>query len=168
MLLEREQTTARMDFEAFYRHEYARLVRALLLLVRDPTDAEDLAQEALSRVFERWDQVRQMQSPQGYLYRTALNLNRKRIRRMLVHARRAAFLRPPEQPDLSPIDDRVTVRAAVLSLPRGQREALVLVELIQLETTEAAQILGIAPASVRSRLMDARRNLRVRLEGPDA
>jgi RNA polymerase sigma-70 factor (ECF subfamily) len=168
MLREREQATHGVDFDSFYREEYARLVRALLLLTPDPTDAEDLAQEALSRVFERWDRVRQMESPHGYLYRTALNLNRKRIRRLLVHARRASALRPPERADLSLIEDRIAVRAAVQSLPRGQREALVLVDLLQVATTEAAKILGIAPVSVRSRLMDARRNLRIRLGGPDA
>jgi RNA polymerase sigma factor (sigma-70 family) len=168
MLREKERATHGVDFDSFYREEYARLVRALLLLTPDPTVAEDIAQEALSRVWERWNRVSQMESPEGYLYRTALNLNRKRIRRLLVHARRTSALRQPEEADFTAIEDRLTVRAAVQSLPRGQREALVLVDLLQIATTEPAKILGIAPVSVRSRLMDARRNLRTRLGGPSA
>jgi RNA polymerase sigma factor (sigma-70 family) len=167
MLQETEQATAGVDFDSFYRAQYARLVHALLLLTSEPMEAEDIAQEALSRVFERWDRVRQMESPQGYLYRTALNLNRKRLRRVLVHARRESSLRPPEHADAS-IEDRIALRATILSLPRGQREALVLVDLLQLEATEVAKMLGIAPVSVRSRLMEARGNLRKRLGGPDA
>lgn len=153
-----------MDFDGFYRDQYARLVRALLLLTGDPAEAEDLAQEALSRVFERWDRVGTMDSPEGYLFRTALNLNRKRLRRLAVRARRAMAFRAPERDELSAIDDRLTVLSAVAALRRAQREALVLVEWLDLDTKDAAAILGIEPASVRSRLMDARRNLRQRLE----
>jgi RNA polymerase sigma-70 factor (ECF subfamily) len=163
---ETARSASDVDFDGFYREQYGRLVRALLLLTGEPSEAEDLAQEALSRVFERWERVRTMDSPEGYLYRTALNLNRKRLRRLAVRTRRAITMRSPER-DLSTIDDRLAVLAAVATLPRAQREALVLVEWLGLETKEAAEILGIAPASVRSRLMDARRNLRERLGGSD-
>ncbi len=155
------------DFEDFYREHRVRLVRALLLLTGQPAEAEDLAQEALSRVYERWDRVSAMDSPEGYLYRTALNLNRKRVRRLAVRARRAIALRASERDDPASIEDRLAVLAAVATLPRGQREALVLVEWLGLETKEAAEVLGIQAVSVRSRLMDARRNLRGRLGGGD-
>jgi DNA-directed RNA polymerase specialized sigma24 family protein len=50
---ETEQRAVRVEFGSFYRDQYARLVRALLLLTSDPDEAVDLAQEALSRVYER-------------------------------------------------------------------------------------------------------------------
>jgi RNA polymerase sigma-70 factor (ECF subfamily) len=164
---ETEQPTVGMDFDSFYRDQYVRLVRALLLMTLDPAEAEDLAQEALSRVYERWDRVQEMGSPEGYLYRTALNLNRKRVRRLLVRARRGLGLRPPDQEDLSSVDDRIAVLAAVARLPRAQREALVLVELLGLDTKDAARLLGVKPGSVRSRMMEGRRNMRVHLGGTD-
>ncbi len=165
---ERLRTDAELgDFEGFYREHHARLVRALLLLTGQPTEAEDLAQEAMSRVYERWDRVSKMDSPEGYLYRTALNLNRKRLRHLALRARRAIPLGSPGREDPSAIDDRLTVLAAVATLPRRQREALVLVEWLGLATKEAAEMLGIEPVSVRSRLLDARRNLRERLGGGD-
>jgi DNA-directed RNA polymerase specialized sigma24 family protein len=40
------------SFEGFFRQVYPRLSRALLLLTGDPPEAEDLAQEAMARVFE--------------------------------------------------------------------------------------------------------------------
>ena len=157
-----------VEFDSFYREHYARLVRALLVLTSDPAEAEDLAQEALSRLYERWDRVQEMDSPQGYLYRTALNLNRKRVRRLLVRTRRAITLRASAREDLPAAEDRIALQAAVARLPRAQREAAVLVELLGLDGNEAARVLRISPGAVRSRLLQARRNLRAHLGGPDA
>ena len=50
-------TRAGPSFERFFEVEYPRLARALLLLTGDPREAEDLAQEALARAFERWARV---------------------------------------------------------------------------------------------------------------
>jgi DNA-directed RNA polymerase specialized sigma24 family protein len=48
-------------------------------------EAEELAQEAMARVFERWDRIRSFESPGGYEYRTALNLNRQRLRHLALN-----------------------------------------------------------------------------------
>jgi DNA-directed RNA polymerase specialized sigma24 family protein len=47
--------------------------------VRDQAEAEDVAQEAMVRGYERWDRVQRADSPAAYVFRTTLNLNRKRI-----------------------------------------------------------------------------------------
>jgi DNA-directed RNA polymerase specialized sigma24 family protein len=41
------------EFEEFFRAEYPGLVRSLYLLTADLGEAEELAQEAMARVFER-------------------------------------------------------------------------------------------------------------------
>ena len=166
MLREIDRLGSDEDFDGFYRAQYTRLVRALLLLTGDANDAEDLAQEALARVFERWERVARMESPEGYLYRTAFNLRRKETRRLRVRTRRASDPSLSTRPDPS-LDDRLTVLSAVASLPAAQREALVLVEWLGFEVKDAAAVLGIRPVSVRSRLLDARRGLRKRLGGSD-
>lgn len=74
-----EVQTKVLDFESFFRAEYRSLSQALLLLVGDAFEAEEIAQETMTRVLERWDRVGTMDSPAGYAYRTALNLQRKRI-----------------------------------------------------------------------------------------
>jgi RNA polymerase sigma factor (sigma-70 family) len=159
-----EQTDT--EFESFFRREYVKLARACLLLTRDPAEAEELAQDALTRVYARWDQVRSMESPEGYLYRTALNLHRKRLRQLATRARHALD-RTRLADSLEAADERLDVLRAVSALPRSQREALVLVEWLDLDVNEAAQILELSPSSVRVRLHRARRTLRERFGGPD-
>jgi len=63
-----------LDFKVFFRDEYRGLVRALYLLTADQAEAEELAQETMARVYERWDRVSGMESPSGYAYRVAVNL----------------------------------------------------------------------------------------------
>lgn len=74
--------------EGFFEAEYTHLCEALYLLTGDPFEAEEVAQEAMTRVLERWERIRSMDSPAGYVYRTAMNLNRNRLRRIAVRARR--------------------------------------------------------------------------------
>ena len=155
------------DFSDFFRREYRRLARACLLLTGDASEAEDLAQDALARVYMRWDEVGAMDAPEGYLYTTALNLNRKRLRRIAVRARHAVS--PGVGADeAGVVEERLDVLRAVAALPMGQREALVLVEWLDLDIDEVAGLIGIAPASVRGRLHRARRTLRERFGGTDA
>src|SRR6266511_2499727 len=61
------------DFESFYLAHRARLFRALVVVTRDVDAAEELAQDSFVRIWERWERVREMADPAGYLYRTALN-----------------------------------------------------------------------------------------------
>jgi RNA polymerase sigma factor (sigma-70 family) len=155
--------TEALDFESFFRATYRPLSQALLLLVGDAFEAEEIAQEAMTRVYERWDRVGNMDSPAGYAYRTALNLQRKRIRRLAVRAKRRFIAIRVE--DFGPeAADRHDVRRALAALPEGQREALILVDWLDMDTQEAGDVLGIKPASVRVRLHRARSSLRDALE----
>lgn len=163
MILPIEARTAARDFESFFRAEYRSLCQALLLLVGDALEAEEIAQETMTRVLERWDRVGSMDSPTGYAYRTALNLQRKRIRRLAVRGKRR--LAPVPVADIGPdAGDRQDVRRALASLPEGQRAALIFVDWLDMDTEEAARALGIEPASVRVRLHRARSSLREALE----
>ena len=154
-----EARTVAQDFESFFRAEYRSLGQALVLLVGDAFEAEEIAQETMARVLERWDRVGVMDSPAGYAYRTALNLQRKRIRRLAVRARRR-FASVPVA-DIGPAaSDRHDVRRALQELPGGLRAALVLVDWLDMDTDEVGRILDLKPASVRVRLHRARSALR--------
>jgi RNA polymerase sigma-70 factor (ECF subfamily) len=148
-----------LDFESFFRAEYRSLCHALVLLVGDAFEAEELAQETMTRVLERWDRVGVMDSPAGYAYRTALNLQRKRIRRLAVRAKRR-FASVPVADIGGAASDRHDVRRALQKLPDGQRAALILVDWLDMDTDEAGRILDLKPASVRVRLHRARSALR--------
>jgi RNA polymerase sigma factor (sigma-70 family) len=146
-------------FAGFFEAEYRRLARALYLVVGDPEEAEDVAQEAMVRVCERWARVRGVEDPIGYLYRTALNLYRSRLRRLAVRARR--LIERPTSPDPAlEAEAHDSLERALASLPDGQRAAVVLVGWVGLSTEDAGRVLGIEPVSVRVRLSRARAALR--------
>jgi RNA polymerase sigma-70 factor (ECF subfamily) len=155
---------ATQTFESFYRSHYTRLAQALLLLTRSEALAEDLAQEACARVLSRWDRVREMDSPDGYLFRTALNLFRKKARRPELPIPPISGLSPDHA---APVAERDRVLRALEALSRRQREAVVLVDWLDMATEDAARVLGLQPSSVRVRLHRARATLRDILGGSD-
>jgi RNA polymerase sigma factor (sigma-70 family) len=158
-MLPREAATATLDFESFFRAEYRSLCQALVLLTGDTFEAEELAQETMTRLLERWDRVGRMDSPTGYAYRTALNLQRKRIRRLAVRAKKRFASVPVGDPGPD-AGERHDVRRALASLPEGQRAALVLVDWLDMDTEDAARVLEIKPGALRVRLHRARQGLR--------
>jgi RNA polymerase sigma-70 factor, ECF subfamily len=150
----------KLEFAEFFHAVYPRLATGMYLLTGDRSEAEDASQEAMARVYERWDRVRGMDSPEGYVYRTALNLYRKRLRR-----RRPVAADPPgASPDpADAAERRALIRDALRRLTREQREALVLVEWLDLPSEEAGAMLGISAESVRARVHRAKAALRERL-----
>jgi RNA polymerase sigma-70 factor (sigma-E family) len=153
-------------FEDFFGEHHERLLRALYLATGDRHEADDLAQEAFVRLYERWDRVRDTENPAGYLYRTALNLRRSRLRRLAVASRHLLRLAPREHPDpISATDDRDAIRRALASLPEGQREAVILCEWLEMTDAEAAVVLGTTPGAVRARCTRGRQALLRELRG---
>jgi RNA polymerase sigma factor (sigma-70 family) len=159
---ERERVEEDLDFEEFFHGNYAGLVRALYLLTANQREAEELAQETMVRVYARWDRVRAMESPGGYAYSVAVNLNRQRLRHLTVRARRLFAMRSRVEPEQPP-DLRRELADAIGSLSRGQREAFMLVEWLGFSAEEAGRLLRIASASVRARIHRAKAALRDRL-----
>ncbi len=156
------------EFEAFFRAEHERLFQTLVLVCGDRSEAEEVAQEAMVRAFERWDRVLKADSPAAYVYRIALNLNRRRHRRAALGRRRGPGPAPAEPVDPAiAVEARAEARRALALLPAGLREALVLVEWVGLSAEEAAPVLGIEPVSVRGRLHRARRKLSEVMGGED-
>jgi RNA polymerase sigma-70 factor (ECF subfamily) len=154
------------DFEGFFRAEHERLFQALYLLTGNRHEADDLAQEALMRAFERWDRVGSMDSPAGYVYRTALNLYRSRLRKVAVRARRV-FASASIEDTSESVATSDEVHQALAGIPEAQREALVLIEWLGLDSEEAGRVLGIDASSVRGRLHRGRNSLRKRLGDAD-
>lgn len=90
------------SFELFVNTETVRFHGALRLLARDRAEAEDLMQDAFLRVWERWEHVRSLDDPRGYLFRTAMNLHRKRLPRAAVAIRHAVGRRRPRSRRIRP------------------------------------------------------------------
>jgi RNA polymerase sigma-70 factor (ECF subfamily) len=160
--LEHEAVT----FESFFEDEKDRLLRALYVITGSRGEAEDLAQEAFTRVFERWDRVAAMEDPAGYLHRTAMNLFRNQLRRARTAVQRAIGL-APELDVFELVEDRALVADALARLSPRQRAALVLTEALGYSGEEAGRMLGIKASTVWALTHQARAALRANAEGDD-
>jgi RNA polymerase sigma-70 factor, ECF subfamily len=151
------------SFEAFFREQYPRLVRAIAVATGSSAEAEDLVQEAMARAYDRWAKVAHTASPGGYVYVVALNAYRSRRRRAARAAGRVLASSTGEE-ELDAAACRIDLLRAVRALPDGQRDALLLVDWLDLSMSQAAEVLGIEPVSVRSRVHRARLAVRPALE----
>lgn len=140
--------TGPLAFEAFFEAERDGLFGALVLITGDRREAEDIAQDSFLVLWERWDRVSAMDNPAGYLFRTAMNVFRRRRRRAALALRRATGLVHAEDA-FAAADARQVVARALGELSRRQRAALVLTELLGFSSEEAGAALGIKPVTVR-------------------
>lgn len=142
-------TVDRTDsFEAFFADHHADLFGAMYLITRNRHEAEEIMQDAFLKVLERWERVSSLADPVGYLYRTAMNLFRKRWRRASLVLRGTVGFTPRDD-EISLIETRVDVVRALASLSPRQRAVVVLTELLEFSSEEAGRMLGIEPGTVR-------------------
>jgi RNA polymerase sigma-70 factor (ECF subfamily) len=128
-------------------------------MTRNRHEAEEIMQDAFLKLWERWDRVASLPDPEGYLFRTALNLWRSRLRRAAVALRKAVHQLPPDD-QMAIVEQRDAMARALKPLPSRQRAALILMDVLDLPSDEAARILGIKPVTVRVLAARARATLR--------
>lgn len=152
--------------EAVWNHAY-RLTASWSL-------AEDLTSSTFLVAWRRCADVRLVRdSALPWLYTVAGNLARDE-RRGATRFLRALRRVPDTSVEADHADDvarrldgdarMARVLAAVQSLPRAERQAVELCLLGELSTADAAELLGVAEVSVRSRLSRARAKLRTKLK----
>lgn len=128
-----------------------RLIASLVLYCGDRDVAEEMASEAVVRVWERWPRLEGHPNPTAWAHRVAINLANSWFRRRAAEwrANRRHGLGDPVAHDPT-VADRLAVRRAVASLPKRQRTALVLRYYAGLSARDTAEIIDCAPATVRS------------------
>jgi RNA polymerase sigma-70 factor (ECF subfamily) len=135
-----------------------RLVRRLALLVGDPDEAEDLAQEACLRAIRHLaDFTGEAVWPWLQVIGVRLAFNELRRRRRAL----ALALRTGPAPRVPAAD--LELWDALRRLPRNQRAALVLHALDGLGYAEIGQALGVPEGTVASWVSRARARLRAEL-----
>ena len=150
------------------RHQ-DRMWRIALRIMRNPEDAADALQDAYLAAFRRADSFRGEAQVTTWLHRVVVNACLDRLRSI-----RSRETEPfPENLDRwsrmgtslmikDPVeikDQRSVVAAALGALNADQRAALVLVDMEGYSVEEAAQILGCAPGTVKSRCARGRARL---------
>lgn len=136
------------SFEAFFGLHNDDLMAALWLITRNRHEAEEIGQEAFLRVWERWDRVAGMDDPEGYLYRTAMNVFRSRFHRAALALRRRGRGSPPDD-GIEAVERREVLVQALSSLTPRERAAVVLTDVLGFTSDEAGKALGIKPVTVR-------------------
>ncbi|MCC0094536.1 SigE family RNA polymerase sigma factor [Streptomyces flavotricini] len=154
-----------LRFEEYVRLRQDALLRTARRLVPDPVDAQDLLQTAFTQTFVRWDRIADKNLADAYVRRVMINTRTEWWR-----ARKFDEVLTAHDPDASVADstDRYADRALLLDVlgiltPR-QRSIVVLRHWAELSTEETAQLLGLAPGTVKSTLHRALIQLREELE----
>jgi RNA polymerase sigma-70 factor, ECF subfamily len=147
------------SFEAFFQAERSRLFGALVVMTGNRAEAEEILQDAFLKVWERWERVAGMEEPAGFLYRTAMNLFRKRLRRAAVAVRRSAHFLPRED-ELAEVETRDEAVRLLQRLTPRERAAIVVTAYLGYSSEEAGELLGIRATTVRVLTNRARAALR--------
>jgi RNA polymerase sigma-70 factor (sigma-E family) len=137
-----------------FRDHHLELVRLALVMVGDLATAEDVVQDAFERLHRGWRGLRQPSSGLAYVRSSVLNGCRSVHRRAAVARKHEPELAGPADasgPDATAAaDDRGEMAAALRSLPRRQREVLVLRYYLDLDVAEIAETLRNSPSGVRA------------------
>jgi RNA polymerase sigma-70 factor (ECF subfamily) len=149
-------------FDDFFLFEYPRLVGALGLVTGDRDVAADAVDEACARAWEQMRRGHEIGSLTAWVRVTALNVARSRFRRRSTEQRareRLVDLGPP--PSATDPERALDVRNALATLPRRQREVVVLHYFLDLPVDEIAAQLGVSAGTVKTSLHRARTALAV-------
>jgi RNA polymerase sigma-70 factor (sigma-E family) len=158
---EPSKTLSRADqaYVAFVEVAWQRHLRLALLLTGDRWQAEELLQDSLVRIYERWRRLSRTDDLHAYLRKVLVNnhtsLWRRRRRENLVGE---VPDRPGPDGDVSA--EALMVRDALRSLPPKQRAVVVLRHYEDLPEREIARVLGCSPGTVKSQHAKAMAKLR--------
>jgi len=155
-------SAAQASFDEFVRARWDRAVRTAWVLTRDSDMAEDFAQEAFARLWERWQRISTADDPVAYLNRVLINLHlSSRRRRDVVQRLRGLGVRSVTTPDPS---EEVTARAAMAEalgqLTSQQRLVLTLRYGADMSVEEIAAALDCSPGTVKTHASRGRQKLR--------
>jgi DNA-directed RNA polymerase specialized sigma24 family protein len=153
-----------VEFATLFREEYPAVVRTAYLILGDRQAAEDVAQEAFTRLVVHWRKVSRYERPGAWVRRVAIRLALRADRRRRT---RTAKVEPGPTRFHS---GGAGIRDAILALPPKQRAAIVLHYYEDRPVREVAEFLGCATATARVHLHRARRRLSdiLREEATDA
>lgn len=149
------------EIETIYRRNFTLVYQLCLVLMRSVPDAEDAAQTVFRRVMEREQPFCDLEHERAWLIVTARNECRDQLKHWWRRCREDASALDAlvwEEPRDGLVWDQVA------ALPEKHRLVLFLHYYQGYATDEIAGLLRENPSTVRSRLVQARKKLKLRLE----
>ena len=155
-----------LEFTLFYHEQMPRLVAFLSVHGARAGVAADVAQEAMTEAYRQWDSI---DRPRAWVRTVASRIwwrltqqdRTESPSEQLDDQATAVSAAEPEE-----IENRHVFLAILRSLPLGQRQVMAWTY-DGYQPTEIAALLRIEPATVRSRLRDARAALRKKLQADE-
>ena len=171
LLLLRCRRGDRTSWQDLIDHWERRLFYFIRRIVDDEQDAWDVLQQTWMAAYKGIGSIRDGRALPKWLYQTARNLALMQRRRKHPHEV-LDFADEPQAPDSSgddaiAFDQAEAVHHALGQLPMPLREALMLYFLRDLSIAEIAEVVGVPPGTVKSRLHYGKRALRKALEQGD-
>jgi len=178
-LVQRVQRGDKGAFDVLVLKYQHKVVKLVMRYVRNPAEAEDIAQDAFIKAYRALPQFRGDSAFYTWLYRIAINTAKNAVvardrnpvdfdldmtnndESYEMHGR----LKDSETPEALVLTDeiRTTVNAAIANLPDDLRTAIVLRELEGLSYEEIAATMDCPVGTVRSRIFRAREAIDSRL-----
>lgn len=148
-------TDSSLDFSTFYDATWGRTVACAYGITGDLATAEDLAQEAYTRAWQRWSRIGAYDKPVAWVQRVATRLaisrwRRDRIARAFVARHRLIESTP------GPDENSVALARALAMIPAAQRRAVVLHHLGGLSVGEIAELEKCPAGTIKARLSRGR------------
>jgi RNA polymerase sigma-70 factor, ECF subfamily len=172
-------------FDRFVEHFRSKVFRYSWLMCGQREDAEEVAQEALLKAFESFAQLREPERVRAWIFRIARNACLMKRRKSVFapdrelsleeftpssdgngqhrHIEIADWSRLPED-ELLNRELGTTLQRAITELPEKYRAVVLLRDLEELTTEEAAQILDLSVDVVKTRLHRGRLAIRKTLD----
>lgn len=153
------------SFGEWYRDAQPGLLESVLRVVNRRPVAEDAVEEAFEKAFARWERVQAMRSPNGWVYRVAVNAARHQLAREGREAERLAVAHGRDRLEPPPGGEAWLL---VSQLPIRQRTAVVLRHVAGMTEAEIGRAMGVTRSTISSSLSSAYTTLARHLAEPTA
>ena len=161
-----EAETFKQRFLSFH----PKLYRIALALVESPEDAEDILQEAYTKLWSKRDSLEAVQQPEAFAVTTVRNLCLDFLRSPRTNSRseplETVILHCEDSPERQ-VETRDQLRQVVRliqELPPNQQQVIRLRGMEDCSVEEIAEITGFSPANVRTLLSRARKYIKDKLK----
>lgn len=172
-------------FDRFVETFQNKVFQYSFLMCGQREDAEEVSQETLMKVFESFDRLREPERVKAWVFRIARNACYMKRRKSVFAPKQELSLdellpsfdedgdtRRLQIADWSALPDDLVLRAelkkvleeAIADLPELYRSVILLRDVEELSTEEAAQVLGVGADAVKTRLHRARLAVRQKLD----
>lgn len=163
-------------FEHLYKKHCKHVYSVCLRMIKNPTEAEDLTQQAFVQLFRKIGTFRGESGLATWLHKVTVNVVLMHIRRKKPTEILVDSLNNNSNDDDAPSEhgmedklllgaiDRISLLRALRKLPRGYKKLFLLHDVIGYEHHEIAGMLGCSLGCSKSQLHRARRRLRMLLQ----